>query len=86
MSEPQLRSTDRPQLSEEHIGQYQILAELAGIEFSREALEVILQLLSLGAAPNSLNTVLTAICKRPGAGTALRRQPPQGSGPRSAQK
>ena len=80
MSEPQLRSIDRPQqLSGEHIGQFQTLAELGGIEFSREALEVILQLLSLGAAPNSLNTVLTAICKRPGAGTALRRQPQQGS-------
>ena len=85
MSESQLRSTERPQLGAEDIAQYCTLAELGGLQLRREALEVILQLLSLGAAPNSLNTVLTAICKRPGAGTVLRRQPAQGSAPKTQQ-
>ena len=65
---------DRPKLTEEQIQDYRELANLGGIHLSQEALAVILQLLSTGAAPNSLNTVLNAFCKRPGTGAAARRQ------------
>ncbi len=64
---------ERPRLSRSQIKQFEELANLGGVHLSAEAVEVILQLLSLGAAPSSLNTVLAALCKPAGAAGSLRR-------------
>ncbi len=49
------------------------LAALAGLNLRAEALDVILELLAAGTPPNSLATVLNAICKAPAA-AGTRRQ------------
>lgn len=55
------------------------VAHLAGFNFRAETLDVILELLAIGTAPNSLGTVLNAICKGSGTATGARRQVPAAS-------
>lgn len=45
---------------------------LAGIEIRAAVLDTLLELLDCGVAPNSLNTVLGALCKTGGSSAARR--------------
>lgn len=56
------------------------LAQLAGLNFRAEALDVILELLAIGIAPSSLATVLNAVCRGPGGAAGARRQVPAAPG------
>ena len=56
------------------------LAQLAGLNFRAEALDVILELLATGVAPNSLGTVLHVVCRGPGGVAGARRQVPAAPG------
>jgi hypothetical protein len=61
--------------SDDHKAKLRELVSLAGLDIRSDALDSILNLLSLGAAPNSLATVLSAISKPPGVGLAHRQYP-----------
>jgi hypothetical protein len=62
--------------TEEQKASLRELASLAGLDARQQSLDAIIDLLACGAAPNSIATVLAAICKPTAIGSAARRQQP----------
>ncbi len=62
-----------PYVTEAQLQEVKTLVQLAGLDIREESLAAIYGLLVLGAAPNSLATVLSAICKPPGSASVSKR-------------
>ena len=68
-----------PFVTETQLQEVKNLVQLAGLDIREESISAIYGLLVLGAAPNSLATVLSAICKPPGSASVSKRFPVQSS-------
>jgi Mitotic-spindle organizing gamma-tubulin ring associated len=69
-------NTERGDLFNEQQKQaFSELAVAAGLDLRQEVLDIILELLALGAPPSSLATVLQAICRGSGAAGTYPRRP-----------
>ena len=62
-----------PVVTEAQLQEVKTIVHLAGLDIREESLAAIYGLLVLGAAPNSLATVLSAICKPPGSASVSKR-------------